>query len=514
VSKEDLSAAQRRREETIVPIGRPPTRAVSPPPAALRAPRRLPLVGVAAAVLGLLFVAVFFVLPRWVEQQQAERAARAAAAASAAAAAAPAAATAPALPALSAEEHAALKDQAEALLADLLEQQDALERRSVGSWGEIGYERYTGESRQGDDALLADDVRQAVDRYTAALDIGRDLMMRSEELMASALVAGDAALAAGNAELAIEQYDLVLTVDPDNARAAHGRSRAERVPAVIAAMRRGDEARQTGDLGTAAKAYGEAREIDPEWTRASDALRDVNASLAAARFEGLLSRGFAALDSEEYSDAAELFRQALAMRPGSEPASDGLEQAEQGEKLDAIALAEVRALAFERRELWQQAIERYEAALETDATLAFALSGLERSRARADLDSKLENLIGNPDLLLNEGVLRDAGSLLDAARPLADDGSPRLSGQVERLTALVTAASTPISVQFESDGETEVTVYRVGQLGSFSSLEMELKPGKYTAVGSRRGFRDVRLPFTVLPGRAGPVINVVCSEPI
>jgi len=43
---------------------------------------------------------------------------------------------------------------------------------------------------------------------------------------------------------------------------------------------------------------------------------------------------------------------------------------------------------------------------------------------------------------------------------------------------------------------------------------LELRPGTYTAVGSRKGYRDVRETFTVLPGRALPTVLVRCVEPI
>src|SRR5690606_23270818 len=135
----------------------------------------------------------------------------------------------------------------------------------------------------------------------------------------------------------------------------------------------------------AAERYAAALEIDREWEPASRALAAVRQTLEDARFESLLSRGYAALEAENYGEAGEHFRAALAMRPGAAAPRDGLTQAEQGAKLDQIALAEARALAFETRELWEQAIAQYEAALATDATLAFAQAGLERAGARADL---------------------------------------------------------------------------------------------------------------------------------
>jgi hypothetical protein len=71
-----------------------------------------------------------------------------------------------------------------------------------------------------------------------------------------------------------------------------------------------------------------------------------------------------------------------------------------------------------------------------------------------------------------------------------------------------------VAVQLESDGETEVTVYRVGRLGRFQTRQLELRPGSYTVVGSRRGYRDVRRELEVAPGQSPPPLRIVCQEAI
>jgi tetratricopeptide (TPR) repeat protein len=361
--------------------------------------------------------------------------------------------------------------------------------------------------------LLADDYAKAVDSYTAALAAGAALLARAEQITATALTSAKQALAAGNAELAREQFDVVLSIEPENAEALAGRTRAERLPEALALVARAEELRRQQSLEEAADLYREVLQLDPEWAPAQTALAEITAALASQRLDSLLSRGYAALAEEEYVEAREHFEAALALAPGSKSAADGLAQAEQGQKLDTIALAEARALAFERREMWPEAIEVYEAALTADSTLDFARVGLERSRTRADLDIKLANLLTNPNLLLTDNVLADAGRLADQARPLATPES-RIGTQVARLDELIRLASTPLTVELTSDELTEVTVYRVGQLGTFASKAVQVRPGTYTAVGSRNGYRDVRATFTVLPGQALAPIRIVCTEPI
>jgi tetratricopeptide (TPR) repeat protein len=502
-------AQHARDDEAIVAIkpgfGAP---AADPkPPAARAAPaRRGPLVAAAAALALLVLLGiVFFALPRWVEED--------APGPVAAAPELPAAEAAPAAPALSEEELAALKARAESQLTELLQQRSRLEARSAPRWGGAEWTAYDGLGRTSDQALLADDYAKAVDSYTAALAAGAALLARAEQITASALASAKQALAAGHAELAREQYDVVLSIEPDNAEALAGRTRAERLPEALALVARAEELRRQQSLQEAADLYREVLKLDPEWAPAQTALAEITAALASQRLEALLSLGYAALAEEEYAEAREHFEAALALAPTSKSAADGLAQAEQGQKLDTIALAEARALAFERREMWPEAIGVYEAALTADSTLDFARVGLERSRARADLDIKLENLLANPNLLLTDSILADASGLADEARPLATQES-RIGVQVARLDELIRLASTPMTVELTSDELTEVTVYRVGPLGAFVSKAIQVRPGTYTAVGSRNGYRDVRATFTVLPGQALAPIHIVCTEPI
>lgn len=461
----------------------------------------------AGALLAAGAVAVFFVLPSWVGSNSAPPT-------QAPQANAPAPAPAePPKPKLTEQQLAELAERTETLLAELLTQQQRLDEMSAGSWGGERWTGYQQASKRGDDAYLAKAYPDAVDAYQEALDLGKALLEQSSEITRHALEAGQQALEVGNSKLALEQFDLVLRVEPDNEAAKTGRARAEQLPRVLELAARGDELRGQGQLAEAAEAYRAALEIDAAWKPAKSALDDVERRLADQAFESLMSKAFAALSDGSYEEAEKQFKAAVAMRPSSAEAKDGLVQARQGLELDKIALAQARGAAFERRELWDRAIEQYESALASDATLVFAKEGLERTRARAALDAKLANLIDNPSLLFRDNVLEGAHALLEQAQAIPEPG-PRLNQQIAQLDKLITQATTPVTVELRSDAQTEVTLYRVGRLGVFTAKQVELRPGQYVVLGSRDGYRDVRESFTVLPGRAPPPVSVVCSETI
>ena len=493
-------------DETIVPV-EPGFRKPDPeirrrePGRALSMPVRLAALGglvVAAAV-------VFMWLPNWVDDQQPQE---------------PVAEEPPPPepqedpdPVYTEEELEALREEADGLLAQLLNQQSQLDRRSAAEWGGDGFETYQALGRSGDDAYLADAFHDSVEAYEQALDLGEELLTRSIELIDAALDAAREALEAGNATVAAEQFSLVLQIEPDNAGAQAGLLRAQQLPEVLTLVRQGEELERSGDLEGAVRAYREAVALDGLWVPARSALNALEATIRDRRFDDLMSRGLNAMATEEFDDAHELFAQALALRPDSEEARNAQMQADQSLKLEQIALVEARALAFELRERWDDALRLYDDALQTDSTLAFAQEGRARAQYRVDLELKLRNLIDHPDLLFGDNVLRDA-QLLAAEAGGIDPMGPRLGEQVASLDRLLRLASTPLPVRLQSDELTEVTLFRVGRLGQFLVRDLELRPGAYTVVGSRAGYRDVRRTFTVLPGQPLDPIRVECVEPI
>jgi hypothetical protein len=148
-----------------------------------------------------------------------------------------------------------------------------------------------------------------------------------------------------------------------------------------------------------------------------------------------------------------------------------------------------------------------------DANLLAAQQGVERAEPRAMLDAELAAYLARPERLFSSEVRGAAKSVLQQARSIPSPG-PLLTRQVSEVSALLAAAETPVRVAFASDNQTEVTIYRIGKLGTFERKDMELMPGKYTVVGTRAGFRDVRRELMILPGQPAPSLEIRCEEQI
>jgi hypothetical protein len=230
-----------------------------------------------------------------------------------------------------------------------------------------------------------------------------------------------------------------------------------------------------------------------------------------AAFHEAMTTGLAALQAGELSAATPAFERALTLRPGSAEATEGLQRVETERQLLAIADHRERAVTHEERELWSEATAEYAAVLKLDPTIRFAQEGHERASARAALDLRLAGHLDHPDRLATDEVLEDARAVLGEAGAIQAPG-PRLTGQIERLGELVRIAETPIRATLYSDGKTEVLVFRVGRLGRFERHDLDLRPGRYTVVGSRDGYRDVRRTLEVESGKPTITMTVRCEE--
>jgi hypothetical protein len=115
---------------------------------------------------------------------------------------------------------------------------------------------------------------------------------------------------------------------------------------------------------------------------------------------------------------------------------------------------------------------------------------------------------------LNDDEVRSAA--MAAVRHVQEVGSRgrHLQGQLDRLTALLAQSDGPIDIDIESDALTQVSIDGVTDLGRFSTKRVALKPGIYTLVGSRAGYRTVRVDVEVTVGQQQLMTEVRCIDRI
>lgn len=255
------------------------------------------------------------------------------------------------------------------------------------------------------------------------------------------------------------------------------------------------------------------------------------------------------------------------MRPNASEAAEGLRRVDSAQSAKGFSSLRQRGAGLEAQERWDDAADVYSSALQGDPSLAFAQEGKKRSAARAELGNAMQMLIDRPERLSAPSVREQARSLLQSANEQTSSG-PVLRSQIARLELLlpeyektagdsasirpvaawrsdtvsaarsdVTAAQSdsaahsdvtatrsdsttradmgkPVHLSLLSDSATAVAIPSIGQFGTFAKRDIELKPGRYTVIGTRDGYRDVYRDITVVAGQESQTIHVSCSDPI
>ncbi|MDT8320653.1 MAG: hypothetical protein RQ826_09015 [Xanthomonadales bacterium] len=406
-----------------------------------------------------------------------------------------------------------IRRETQELLEQILSGQKLLEERGVTVWAEAEHEQALEFARQGDELYNQLDYRGARDRYEQALHIVQDLQERVDEVFADAMERGEQALADGDSAAAIEAFDLALAIDSIDRAATQGRARADTLDAVLSLVRKGDRLLQDEQPEEARQAYREALELDDQAPRARQQIAAAEQLIEDRAFKQQMSEGFAALYDGRPESARKAFTRALEIKPASADARSALQQSNHQITARSIESLILQAETLETEERWHEALAKYEAALKLDSALATAQAGRARSALRAQTSDRLDQILAQPERLYDADVLRDALAFHERVSALSDPG-PVLSRQLDRTGELLEKMRAPVTIELQSDNQTRVTLHKVGELGSFESREVRLRPGRYVAVGSRDGYRDVRVEFIVDPDKPAPSVTIRADEKI
>jgi tetratricopeptide (TPR) repeat protein len=284
---------------------------------------------------------------------------------------------------------------------------------------------------------------------------------------------------------------------------------AAKVEAVKRLLASGDRLAAAGSFSAAQSEFQEALQLDPQSREARAGLQRMKSRMSEEEFRRWMAEGIASLNAGDAATARSRLLKAQALRPEAPEVKEALAQTEGRLRSARLEALRQKALASEQREEWADALAAYEEALALEPNLQFAQQGKERAGTLAALERRIRFFVQQPEALGTDSQLDQAVRLLQDLQA-APPAGPRFAAEAEKLKSLVQTAKTPVRVTVESDHLTEVSVYRVGKLGRFGARDLSLRPGTYTMVGSRDGYRDERLELVVKPGPEPIRVRLVC----
>lgn len=418
------------------------------------------------------------------------------------------------------ETRAASADQAEAerLLSAALRRLARLEGEGARIWG---IELVAAASLPSAEAELAHaNTLYDRHRFVESLPVFRQAIAALDRLGESkperlqrALSAGREALDRGDSSLAVRQLEIAVALAPDDARATAALGQARKLPELLASIAQGEAAEATGDLQQARAAYREAVSLDPGHEPVRAHVVRVEGMIAAQDYKAAVSEVLAQLNLGDTRAASAALERARRADPNGPQLGDLRQRVQAVARVAALERLRGRAAELERQEKWEDAVRLYDQALALDRQAAFATHGRAHAQQLTQLHTAIDRYLSEPARLQSSDPLAHAKTLIVQAEVLGEGGE-LLSAKRRQLAQLVARAQAPVAVLLVSDGHTEVIVHRVGRLGTFDSRRLDLPPGRYVAVGSRAGFRDVRVTFDVTPAADRPPIAIRCVEPV
>lgn len=412
-------------------------------------------------------------------------------------------------------EEAALYDPHEIsskeVLKKLLELNSRLLSDNIEVWGLESYRTVVALIGEGDAHLQRNEYQDAKEKYTRAHEKLQQLDATKNEILGSALHTGMAALEKGDSGGAHKSFSVALAIDVDNQDAKEGLTRAQNLEAVLASIARGKHYEYQGNLKAALQEYTKGYELDTKFQPAVMAYERLAEEVKQQELKEHLSQFYLNLERKDLKGAEASLKDAENLASTGSAVKNAREILESAKEARALLRMRQKAENLMTNEDWQMALASYQQVLKVAPQADFAIRGVEVAKRNSELVIQLDTLLDSKERFQDEKVLRNGFATLEYALQQKGLG-PRTTAKINDLDEALTRAVQPVKVFLYSDNLTDVTIYHVGRLGRFHQKELILKPGKYTIVGERAGYRVKRGVIELSPDRPEADYTIQCEE--
>ena len=405
------------------------------------------------------------------------------------------------------------RGEAEKAMGTYLVGMKALSKMGAEDWGGSVFEEMVQLGEAGDRLFLHEDYLSATEAFRQGTSQIETLEERAEVELRRLLGEGLAALSKKESGDAERFFLAALKIDPEHVGAKEG---LERTGIFIKAKQWLTSAQAheaENNLPFALTDYQRALRLDAESQEARDGLERVKAQLLDEQFQDLLSTGLAAYHEGDFEKARRLILESASVKPGSSDVAAALALVNQAIQQERIEKLRRKARNQEEAEAWEEARDTYGDVLKIDRAIQFAVQGFARMETRLRFERQAQAYLAKPEALESDRNLEKANQLLKEMKTL-DAKGPKWFSQIQALDRLIEEARREIRVVLLSDGQTDVAVYKIGIFGRFQQKNLTLRPGTYTVVGFRDGYKDVRAIVQIKPEDTEIQVRIVCVEKI
>ena len=406
----------------------------------------------------------------------------------------------------------ALKEQANARYDDFLVLVETNEK--IRMFAPFEYEIAVNFGIEGRNAYETGSFSEAFNAFTA----GIAAMKKMEDQIITSLskmeLKGKKALTSGDKGKAVEIFEEILRLQPDNELALRNLTRAQTIDQVHPLLSKAKALEKRGDLEEALVAFEEAFDIDSYSIKAQQGKYRLAKTIKDNKYSQLIAYGESAIDDKLWDEAIGHYEAASKVFPDLQEPKDAIAKTREMKRQYLISAALKKAHDYEREYDWYKARDAYQEVLDIESGHDEATEGLVNAGKLVRAILRFENFLELAEEKAVKGEFQEAIYDFNEAMALKPDYLP-LEGNARRLQQILKEQSQPVEIVFTSDGSTWVSVSGYKMLGKFKGEYIEnFLPGNYRVVGRRKGYQDILFEVRVRSGNTLPVINVVCNDRI
>jgi len=403
------------------------------------------------------------------------------------------------------------KQQAQERLKQFFELQNSFEAENIDIWGADKYEYILEKIIEGDAHLVSEMYLQAEQAYRQARDNLNSLLLQKETIFKEALREGAYQISNKNNVLAQKAYAIALALAPQDKVARQGAQRAENLERVLNLFTLGEKHEENGLLELALKAFQESHDLDEHFKPAASAIHRISEKLMQLKVTESLSLFYASFHNNNLDQAETALQQAAGIQPNDPDVIKATEEFNRAKRKQTVVKLRTKAENEIASEEWAKALDTYTRVLKHAPQADFALEGQKAVRENLNLSNRLDYFLNNKQRLQNQDILKNAETTLQYAASRSSTG-PVMAAKISALETTVIQEKTPVKLTLTSDNLTNVTIYHVGRMGIFLQKDLMLRPGQYTIVGQRNGYRDVRHTVTISHDNPTVTFFIACKE--
>lgn len=400
-------------------------------------------------------------------------------------------------------------------LNDLLRIDAELKSMEVETWAKAAYTEGKKVAEKADLAYENMDFKEAAALYNKALIAFKNIQASSTNTAKKADARAEEYIHQRKPESAEHHASIAVAIDQKNAEYERRLLTARHLKAALPYLIEAETLEINDNIKDAILAAQKALDIDPSIELSQSTFKRLEEKQRKQQIASIISRALRQANDNRFTAALKTLNEAKKIAPRDVQLDQIFNQISSSQKDFSISKNSEIARRAEIDEDWESASLHYQTILKSYPELVEYQKKLQTSTRRKVLYSELRSIIENPDdITKSEQRLENTRLLLATARDQSSASTPKLNQKIDELSTILVLANTPKPVYITSDNKTDIVIYRVGKLGAINNQTLALNPGSYTFLGTRQGYRDVRLDITIGINDSQKEVTLICHEKV